>query len=360
MVSANYYPVMGGVETHIHEVAPRMVEAGVDVTVLTTDRTGTLPTREEIRGVTIRRVPAWPRDRDFYLAPHVYRAIRRGRWDVIHCQGYHTFVPPIGMLAALRSGTPYVLTFHSGGHASAMRNRVRGLQRAALRPLLARASRLIAVSRFEAVLFQRALRLPADRFVTIPNGASLPRAEGPLEGPDDAHPLVLSVGRLERYKGHHRVIEAFPHVLRQVPGARLRIAGSGPYGHELRALVGRLGLADQAEVRAVDPGDREGMAALLTRARLVVLLSEYEANPVAVMEALGLGRPVLAADTSGLRDLAEDGLLEAIPRESTTEQVAAAIVGHLRAPERQIEVALPTWDGCTRALLDVYRSVTRA
>ena len=59
-VSARYYPYMGGVETHIYEVARRMAQAGVDVTVLTTDPAGKLPAREEHAGVKVRRVPAWP------------------------------------------------------------------------------------------------------------------------------------------------------------------------------------------------------------------------------------------------------------------------------------------------------------
>lgn len=360
MVSANCYPVMGGVETHIHEVAPRLVEAGIDVTVLATDLTRALPVAEEVRGVKIRRVSAWPRNRDYYFAPQIYRDVRNGRWDVVHCQGYHTLVAPIGMVGAIRSRIPYVVTFHSGGHASAMRNRLRGVQRKLLRPLLARADRLIAVSRFERSLFQRGLRLPAELFTIIPNGANLPAIDHSGDPSDPERPLVLSVGRLERYKGHHRIIRAFPGVLRDVPGAQLRIAGVGPYANALESLIAQLSLGDHVEIRAVEPADRFGMAKLLTQARLVVLLSEYEANPVAVMEALGIGRPVLVADTSGLHDLAEDGLVTAVSLGSTAEDLAASIVKLLRDGQRASGVRLPTWDGCAQELLQVYRAAARA
>jgi glycosyltransferase involved in cell wall biosynthesis len=70
----------------------------------------------------------------------------------------------------------------------------------------------------------------------------------------------------------------------------------------------------------------------LAGAFLVVLLSEGESHPVAVIEALALGRPVLVADTSGLCELAEAGWARAIPLHSTSCQVAAAILEQLRQP----------------------------
>src|SRR5438067_583826 len=117
-VAARYFPYTGGIETHIYEVSRRLQRAGVAVSVLTTDPTGQLPADEQLEGVPIRRVHAWPPNRDYYMAPGIYSEIMSGRWDIIHCQGYHTFVPPLAMLAALRAGIPYIVTFHSGGHSS--------------------------------------------------------------------------------------------------------------------------------------------------------------------------------------------------------------------------------------------------
>src|SRR5262245_60266474 len=135
MVAARCHPFMGGIETHIHEVGPRLVARGHVVDVLTTDPSGELPAEEYVRGMRVQRVRAWPRERDLYVAPGIYAAIRRGVWDLVHFQGYNTFVAPIGMLAAIRGGLPFVLTFHSGGHSSRLRNAMRGAQQAMLRPL---------------------------------------------------------------------------------------------------------------------------------------------------------------------------------------------------------------------------------
>jgi glycosyltransferase involved in cell wall biosynthesis len=336
-----------------------MAQAGHDVTVLTSDPGGKLPVREEVEGVHVRRVRAWPADRDYYFAPGIYREIVRGRWDIIHCQCYHTLVTPVAMLAALRSRTPYVLTFHSGGHSSGLRNAIRGIQREVLRPLLARADKLIGVSRFEADFFRKHLRLPRSKFIVVYNGSTLPVVEGLSDEPRQPN-LIVSVGRLERYKGHQRAIAALPGILKERPDARLRIVGGGPYEAELRRLAEQLGVASQVEIGAIPPGDRAGMARVLASAALVVLFSEYEAHPVSVMEALAMGCPVLVTDTSGLGELADLGLVHRVPMASSDDEIAGAVLSELEHPLRRQAPNLPTWDGCAARLVGVYRSVLGA
>ncbi len=357
MVTPRYLPLMGGIETHVYEVGRRLARANLHITILTTDRTGQLPREETSEGMQIRRVRAYPASADVYFAPEIYREIVNGTWDVVHCQGIHTLVPPLAMLAARRAHIPYVVTFHTGGHSTGWRNAVRGLQWRALRPLLARAQRLIGVSQFEADLFQQHLHLPREKFTVIPNGGSLP----PL--PNDAparngDALILSVGRLEKYKGHHRVLRALPHVLESVPGARLVILGTGPYEAALKKLADAYRVAERVEIRAVPAKDRAQMAKVLASATLIVLLSEYEAHPIAVMEALALGRPVLVADTSGLSELAQRGLVRAIPLNSSPTQIADAILAQLREPLIPPPIQLPTWEECAEALRAVYVGMT--
>jgi len=360
MVTARYFPYVGGVEKHVYEVARRLARHGVDVTVLTTDPGGQLPASEQLEGVNIRRMRAWPAGAELYFAPGIYRAIPRGDWDLVHVQCYHTFVAPLAMLAALRAGIPYVVTFHGGGHSSHLRNAARGIQRALLRPLLARAERLIAVARFEIDMYGKELRVPATQFALIPNGSDLPKVTHAGLPPGNHHQtLIASVGRLERYKGHQRIIAALPTVLEQRPDARLWIAGQGPYEPALRRLAEQLGVADHVEIRGIPAAERERMAAELSRAALVVLLSEYETHPIAVIEALSLGCPVLVADNSGLSELAQLGLARAIPLNSSDRQVGMAVLEQLSQPRPAVNLELPTWDDCAADLLALYRSVAR-
>jgi glycosyltransferase involved in cell wall biosynthesis len=359
-VAARYIPYVGGLETHVYEVGRRLAGAGVEVTVLTTDVSGALPTVEEFEGKHIRRVRAWPANRDYYFAPGIYSVITHGQWDIIHCQGYHNLVPPLAMLAALRVNVPYVLSFHSGGDVTPLRKALRRMHWEMLRPLLSHAKKLIAVSRFEADHFRDHLRLPAERFVVIPNGAYPSQEMKPVEnmtGEPDSAPLILSVGRLERYKGHQRVIAAMPRVLEHIPDARLRIAGTGPYESDLREMTRKLGVERHVEIRAVAPEDRGGMAALLSQASLITLLSEYESQGIAVMEALALRRPVLVAHNSALREFDGLDLVYGVPLKSTPEQVASAMIRQMRQPILPQDIALPTWDDCASSLLALYQTI---
>lgn len=358
MVAARAFPLMGGIESHIHEVSSRLVEMGHDVTVLTTDLTGRLPRYETAAGVRIKRVPASPSKWDVYFAPAIYREVISGEFDIAHIQGYHTLVPPLGMLAAIRRRLPFVITFHSGGHSSPLRRAVRGIQWRTLAPLVRRASRHVGVSEFEANFFSKTMGVPRDKFTVIPNGAQLPAVH-----PEQTHPkkgsLIVSIGRLERYKGHHRAIEAMHKLQWRFPDARLMVLGSGPYEQELWNLVKKLRLTQKVTIGSLPPSERHGMASLLSSADLVVLLSDYEAHPVAVMEALSLGRKVLTSDTSGFIELAKKGLIRTVPLESAPIEVASAMAEALESRSQVAEFTLPSWDDCAGQLNEVYRAVTR-
>jgi glycosyltransferase involved in cell wall biosynthesis len=353
MVTPRYYPATGGIETHVHEVSKRLVGAGNDVTILTTDRSNTLPKAEKREGITVRRVPAWPKTRDYYIAPEIYKAVISADCDIVHIQGYHTFVPAVAMLAAARRRIPFLITFHSGGHSSRLRTLLRGVQRAALRPLIRRATRWIGVSKFEAELFSRSMKLPRDRVSVIRNGSEIPA--GPVAAKSDGQPMIVSMGRLERYKGHHRIIEAFPLILRRFPGARLRILGEGPYKAELLALVSRMGLSDVVEVGGIPPSQRASLSTLLATASLVTLLSDYEAHPVSVMEALALGCPVLTTNCTGFIELIEDGVVKAVSLDASAEDISDAVTTQLAAPRASVSVDLPSWSSCADDLLTLYR-----
>ena len=144
--------------------------------------------------------------------------------------------------------------------------------------------------------------------------------------------------------------------MRRRPDASLLIIGAGPERQALLDQARRLNVADRVEVGAI-PGELRGeMARVLASAGLVVLLSEYEAHPVALTEARGLGRPVLVADTTGLRELAATGEATAVAIEASGAEVAEAMDHVMRSPP-QAAAKVVSWDDCAAQLLEVYRSV---
>lgn len=357
MVTPRYLPYMGGLETHVHEAGRQLVGSGVDVTLLTTaphTSPTPLPKEEVIEGMRVIRVRAWSPGCDYYIAPEIYSIIERGGWDLVHCQGCHTFVPPIAMLAAKKAQIPYIVTFHSGGHSSRFRTGIRGIQWKLLRPLLAHAVKLIGVSRFEADYFRDLLSLPANLFSVIPPPSTLPSLSH-LPAKTSTQTLIVSVGRLERYKGHQRLITALPKIREQRPDACLLILGAGPYEATLCELARKVGVAEHMEIRAIPGSDRQTMAELLSQATLVTLLSDYEAHPAVVEEALALQCPVLVANTSGMRELAEQGFARAVSLNSTPEEIAKAALHQIEEPLLPAQLALPTWEDCTQRLLTIYQ-----
>lgn len=345
----------GGVERHVAEVARRHAAAGHEVTVLCGDADGGAPRTELRDGYEVRVLPAHPRDRDWILVPALWRELRKADAEIVHVQSYHTLVPPLAMLRALRLRVPYVLTFHGGGHSSGLRNRARTAQRTLQRPLFARAAKLVAVAGFEISEYGRELRLGPEHFVLIPNGTDLNFAAG--EPDRSGPPTVASVGRLERYKGHHRVIEAFPETLRRRPDARLQIVGTGPYEGELRALVDRLGLGASVEITSV-PSDRpDAMAELLRKVWVFALMSEFETHPIAAVEAAASGCRLVVADVGGTRELAESGLARPVPLEAPAVEVGGVLAEELGRPAQTERPATISWDECADALIDLYRSI---
>ena len=175
MVCPRYLPEVGGTERHVHEVARRLSAPGsFDITVLATDRSRRLPRQEVVDGIPVLRVPSWPRRRDYYLAPGIAAVVRQRRWDLVHCQGIHTPVPWLAMISARQAGIPYLVTFHTGGHSSRLRNAMRSAQWRLAGPLLRNAVSLIAVSHVEAAALARHARLGGKRVMVIRNGGALP------------------------------------------------------------------------------------------------------------------------------------------------------------------------------------------
>lgn len=358
MVCARYLPDMGGIEMHVYEVARRLVAQGeFEITVLTTDRSHSRPADEVVDGVRILRVPAWPKSRDYYFAPAISSVVgQRRQWDLVHCQGIHTPVPILAMRAAGRAEIPYAVTFHTGGHTLRHRNALRFIQWRLAGPMLRRADSLIAVSKFEAGQLATQARLGDKPITVIRNGGSLPALPA---GTRAVPGRIVSSGRLERYKGHHRVIEALPYVIRHVPEAHLVILGQGPYEVELRSLAERLGVSERVTIRHVEPADRTGMAVALGEASVVATFSDYEAHPVAVMEALSVGRPVVGYATSGVGELVSEGFVIGVMPGAPASEAAGHLVRAMTTPDVPVLPEMPTWETATGQIAEVYRQVLR-
>jgi len=137
----------------------------------------------------------------------------------------------------------------------------------------------------------------------IPNATKLFR---PSPLPEE-RTTVLYVGRLEFAKGVHHLLTAFPEVRKHIPTARLVVAGTGSYERELRTLATELGLG--SAVRFVGYRTRDDLYALYKQSTLVVMPSIWpEPFGKVGVEAMSVGRPVVATGVGGMSEWLRDGV----------------------------------------------------
>lgn len=177
---------------------------------------------------------------------------------------------------------------------------------------------LVAMSPGMADQASHLMRFPPERISIIANppAGHLPDPN-PLSLPDG--PFLLGIGRLEPQKRWERVIAAMGTVANR--DAKLVILGEGSARARLEALIARNGLVDRVSL----PGHICDPRSAIRQAAAVVLVSDYEGVPGVLREALSLGTPVVATDSSvAVREIVTDPSLgDIVPRDDSAALVAA-------------------------------------
>ena len=333
MVSSRYPPHLGGVETHVYEVARRMAARGLDrhrAHHRPHRRTATGGARWTTDRATVCRVAQ--AGRSLHLASP-RPADRQGRLRPRPRAGCEQLPAPYGTRRRPAVGgtdgghLPHRWSLQpcaddgQGGAVASPATPAPPDEGAWSRCVISRSRSSPDGSDSN----RRRIRLIRNGAEPLPVGDSVPGISG--------SPLVCSVARLERYKGHHRLIAAMPALLELAPDAHLAVIGRGSYEPQLRRLVARLQVEHAVTFTSFDATQREALGALLRSSDVVALMSDYEANPVAVMEALALGRKVVVADTSGLSELASEGLATAVPP-NASPRVLAGVLARVAAASR--------------------------
>ena len=141
-------------------------------------------------------------------------------------------------------------------------------------------------------------------------------------GLDDA-PLVVCSGRLHRQKNQKLLLEEWPAVRREVPGARLALVGDGPDRAELEA---------RGVEGALFPGSRTDVRDWLLAASLVAQPSRWDGLSLSVLEAAATARSLVATDVPGMRDVIAGDAGAVVPLDDGGA-VRRAIVQRLRDPD---------------------------
>jgi glycosyltransferase involved in cell wall biosynthesis len=196
-----------------------------------------------------------------------------------------------GAWAAWRTGIPHVITMHGSSYYAGRLRR-----RAAMRAAMALSGQTVAVSSRLASQMSRDLHVSPSRIATIVNGVHYAQPErttlrGELGlGPGDR--LLVSVGNLYPVKGHRHLIDAVAMIATRHPSLHLAISGRGDLAEALMARARELGLAHRVHLL----GLRSDIAAILAAADIFALPSLSEGLPLALLEAMFAGCPIVATD----------------------------------------------------------------
>jgi len=230
LVAEDYYPQLGGVPEHVHNLALQLNSWGHAATVISSHM-GSYPDAAFVRRVGTSRViysnggvsritTGWG------LRRQLEAVFGERRYDIVHVHG--GLAPTFGLaapIAAWRVGIPVVATFHSWfARSLACRVFRRPLQR-----ILDRHAATIAVS--EPVVDANSRYFRAD-WEIIPNGVDLeffrPNGRAPTDALTEG-PRLLFLGRIEPRNGLGTALAALPRILARYPNAVLTVAGDGPW-----------------------------------------------------------------------------------------------------------------------------------
>lgn len=342
MIANIFYPSIGGAQVHTLRLSQKLRARDIDVVVVTRYHTG-LARYEEVSGVPTYRVGAGAGPKALSALSFSQGAVRllytlRNRYDIIHC---HQMVSPmtIGLLAQALVHKPLVVNPHARGvigDIAVLTQR---------RPITGRIRLAAAKQRGDAFVSisddigdeLRGVGVAPQKLWSIPNGVDLdhftpsaPEARSMLREQLQLPqaPTVLFTGRLAQVKALDVLLNAWPLVRQQVPGARLLVLGDGEERAALEAQAKRLGVAESVTFY----GSTADVAPFLRAADAYVLCSRSEGLPVALLEAMASGLPIVATNVGGMAQVLEDGVTGRLVPVEDAPALASGLAEALSSP----------------------------
>jgi glycosyltransferase involved in cell wall biosynthesis len=328
----------GGAERVVLEHAAHRDSTRFAMEVCCVVRRGPLADAVEANGVPVHLLSR-ARKIDPGAVMRLASLVSRGRFDVVHNHNFTAL--SVGVPAAVLAGARAVVRTEHNVLAGVDSHR-RFLSRAAA----LRENAQIAVAEAVRESHVRMRRVPADRFVTIPNGigdARFGEEERTGEtrgdvlrelGVPESDLVCLSVGSLTSQKDHANLIRAAALVPPDIAVTFL-VAGDGPLRGDLERSVRDAGL--ERRVRLL--GQRLDVPRLLRAADLFVLSSDWEGLPITLLEAMAARVACLATRVGGTSEVIRDGVDGFLVPPRDPGALAGAIARLARGPGSRTRAA---------------------
>jgi glycosyltransferase involved in cell wall biosynthesis len=266
------------------------------------------------RGIPLVKIPSmvtyispW---RNLRSSAELYAHIRQGKYDIVHT--HNAIAGAAGRLAAVLARVPVILHHvHGWGLQDDMSKMTRLLYISSERFCATFSNRLIAVSKpnIEKGLAYKICR--EDKFALIYNGINLENFQQQVDkravclelGLDPECKLIGMIGRLDKQKNPLDFIRAAAIVAENYSKVQFVIAGDGPLRHECESLIKELKLDQKFFLL----GYRNDINRIYPILALTVLSSLWEGLPVVFQESMAAGKPIVANNVDGARDVITDG-----------------------------------------------------
>jgi len=387
MFSWEYPPhVIGGLGKHVMELTPALARQGVEVHLVTPAWAGGEP-RETLGGMTVHRVPppSQPNDNVHTTAWQTNVKLERyaeelwaevGGFDLIHAHDW--LVAFAGCALKHNFKIPLIATIHAterGRGGGYLTGEVSQAIHSTEWWLTFEAWRIITCSQYMAQQVQEYFDVPGDKVDVVPNGIDTARFDR-YEGVDLSHfrnlyalpeeKIVFYVGRVQREKGVHTLVNAMPRVLAQFPQAKFVIAGRGSELDSLRRRAWELGVGPKVLFTGfISDDDRDR---LFRVASVAVFPSLYEPFGIVALEAMAAKCPVVVSEVGGLKEVVCHGETGVTVHPDDPESLAWGILHTLTRPDwAQARAAAAyrmvreeyNWDRIAARTLAVYERVVR-
>lgn len=326
-------PFLGGGQVTVLTLARGLDREKFEVLVASEDGG---PLVEELRKIGIRHIPIELGKFSGPSAPRALAAVLRDNAvDVLHTHG--GIAGLYGRLAARKARTPAIVHTIHGIHYLHYRNPAAKRAFILLERWLSRSTDavvFVSVADMERAARLRLARPPKARLIR--NGVS-PVQPGRFRDPAAVRaelgavgrPLVVAVSRLHRQKGVSFLLRAVAHVRAEVPQVKVVVAGGGPLAERLGAELKVLRLEDSVTLL----GERKDASDILAAADLFVLPSLWEGLPYVLVEAAALGKPIVATDIDGVREVVRSGANGMLARPRDPASLAASMLFLLKDRE---------------------------
>uniref|UniRef100_A0A7C2P1A0 Glycosyltransferase family 1 protein n=1 Tax=candidate division WOR-3 bacterium TaxID=2052148 RepID=A0A7C2P1A0_UNCW3 len=374
MATDHYYPYPGGITEHTYHLSRELIRLGIEVEILTSNFPHQFVEEPpDAKNIKVHRV-----GKSYYIRANksqtcfsfsrkittqIKDIIENGNYDIVHSQ--NSVAPTIPFLSLLYSKSVNFATFHSYHGFSLGYELFKPL----LLPVYTKLDGKIFVSK--PALETIARHFPIGEHRIIPNGIDVEKfnPEGekypfPFEK-RDGEIYILFVGRLELRKGTRYLIQAFNTIGKKYTNTRLIIGGDGPLRKSLEKMVKR------------DVSDRVHFLGFVSSHKLPDLYRSCdifvspaiggESFGIVLLEAMASGKPVIASDNEGYRELVSEGVDGFLFKRKDVAELINKLEILIENPElrhklgesARLKALNYSWTKIAREVLDYYEYALR-